>query len=327
MNLYEILQVDRKASSDVIHAAWKALIKNAHPDKGVSADITILLNDAKTTLLDSEKREEYDADLFKQVGSIIGSYRVLEEIAQGGFGTTYKGEHVKLQAPVCIKHAHRISHEDEQILANEANAMWDLSHPFIPTVRDFIVLEDKSCALVTSYIPGPTLYKVIEKNKRIDSESGAWICDRVLQALRYLHYHGVVHGDVKPQNIIVQPEKHTAVLVDYGLSAIKPSHTNKPLGYTPYFASPEQLKKMPLLPESDFYSLGMTLIYALGGDVLKKTVPESVPKEFRDFIGKLTFQNALFRPSWEKENLVETLALAREKSFGRRQSNMKKLDY
>ena len=58
-----------------------------------------------------------------------------------------------------------------------------------------------------SYVPGPTLEQIVEKVGKLDAETVAWIVDRLLNALLYLHHHGVIHrGYIKPQNVIVQPE-------------------------------------------------------------------------------------------------------------------------
>jgi serine/threonine protein kinase len=256
---------------------------------------------------------------------IIGNYRVLNQIAEGGFGRTYLAEHTVLGTKVCIKHALKVSHEDELLLIEEAKAIWDLRHFGIPAVRDILKLPDGSLALVMSYVPGPTLAQLVEKHDRLDPEHVAWITERCINILKYLHYHGVIHGDVKPQNIIIQPETHSAVLVDYGLSAIRPSRDTESKGYTPLFAPPEQMNASPLLPESDFYSLGVTMIYSLGGDVERRKVPAYTPDAMCAFIKRLVVHDVLSRPNWRKENLQETFQTVREKSFGRRTSGMKPL--
>lgn len=322
-NLYERLQVIPRAEPEVLQAAYKALMLKYHPDKTGDEKIARQLNEAKETLFDSKKRSGYDDRLYGiDDNKIIGNYRILELIAEGGFGKTYKGEHIILKEPVCIKHAHYVSKLDEDILLNEAKSIWDLRHHSLPAMRDIVKMDDGSLALVMSYVPGPTLEQIVKKNSKLDPEHVAWISERTLSALWYLHLNGVVHGDVKPQNIIVQPDNHQIVLVDYGLAAVKPSTKTRSLGYTPYFASPEQEKGGPLLPESDFYSLGMTMIYALGGDLGRKRIPSSVPDALGDFIGDLIVHDVCSRPKWEDGNLIERLADVRQKAFGRKRSNM-----
>lgn len=325
-DLYSILEVNSRARPSVITAAYHALIKEYHPDTSNGDErIARELNYAKEILLDKKKRAEYDEEYNNILGKTIGNYRVLELIAEGGFGKTYKGEHILVSEPVCIKHAHYVSPQDEELLLEEAKSIWDLRHFGIPTMRDMLKLEDGSMALVMSYIPGPTLEQIVKKVGSLEAEHVCWITERVINVLKYLHYHGVVHGDVKPQNIIIQPEDHTVVLVDYGLSLVRPSWDSSSKGYTPFFAPPEQVNGLTLIPESDFYGLGMTMIYALGGDVEKRKVPESTPDSLCDFIKKLIVYDVLSRPNWEKEDLSDTIQSIRQKEFGRKRSHMKSI--
>src|SRR4051812_35327732 len=110
----------------------------------------------------------------------VGNFHIVRQIAEGGFGVTYYGEHVLTKAPVCIKHALNISPEDEKLLLEEAKIIWDLRHHGIPAVRDVLRLGDGSVCLVMSYIPGPTLEQLVEYNTRIAPESVAWITERSL---------------------------------------------------------------------------------------------------------------------------------------------------
>ncbi|MFH1174259.1 MAG: protein kinase [archaeon] len=324
-NLYDLLEVSPRARPEVITAAYKSLMNIYHPDKPTGdARVAKSLNQAKDILLNKDKRQEYDVQRENLVGTTLGEYTLLGLIAEGGFGKTYKAKHTLLNELVCIKHAHYVSPQDEEILLNEAKAIWDLRHFSIPAVRNILKMDDGSLALVMSYVPGPTLEQIIKKVDRLEPEHVAWITERSLNALKYLHYNGVVHGDVKPQNIIIQPENHTIVLVDYGLSVIRPSPTKSTSpGFTPYFAAPEQIHGKTLLPETDFYGLGMTMIYALGGDIEKKLVPKNVPDSLCSFIKSLIVYDVLKRPNWEKEDLADTLKDIRMKEFGRLRSGMK----
>jgi serine/threonine-protein kinase len=251
----------------------------------------------------------------------------LSKIAEGGFGVTYKAEHIALGSLVCIKHAIGVGPAEEKILLDEARSMWDLRHYGIPAIRDVLKMPDDSLSLVMSFVPGRTLAQIREDHYKdgIDPEHVAWITERVLNVLKYLHMHGVVHGDIKPQNIIVQPESHTVVLVDYGLAALKPSARTEAKGYTPYFAAPEQIDGKVPIPETDFYGLGMTMIHSLGGDVEHVKVPGDTPDHMIAFIKSLIRRDVLQRPNWEKIDLCESIKKVREKDFGRSASNMKPL--
>lgn len=319
-DLYSILEVSPKATEEVIHAAYRVLAKQCKDDQNQLRAI----NDAKDILLDPVKRIDYDKS--KAKGKIIGNYRIIAEIAEGGFGRTYKGEHTSLGTPVCLKHASKISPQDEQLLMEEAKAIWDLRHYSIPSIRDILKMDDGSLVLVMSFIPGPTLQQAIEKTTRLDPENVAWIAERVLNALKYIHFHGVVHGDMKPSNIIVQPDSHQVSIVDFGLSMIRPSRSDQAKGYTPHFAAPEQINCETLLPETDFFGLGMSMIAALGGNINARQVPDKTPNGLCGFIKKLIRHDISARPNWQKEDLCKTIQEIRAKDFGRTSSGMKSLD-
>ncbi len=324
-SLYDVLEVSPRARRTVIQAAYKAIMKDCHPDNGGSESTSRTVNGAYDLLSNPSKRKEYDRDRENLSGTIIGDYRVLKPIAEGGFGKTYLGEHIRVGKQVCIKHCSQISPQDEEILVEETRAMWDLRHYAIPAVRDLLKLDDGSLALVMSYIPGLTLEQVVQKVGSLDPEHVAWITERILNALLYIHFHGVVHGDLKPGNIIIQPETHQVVIVDFGLAVVKPKHGEHSKGYTPYFAPPEEIDGQTILPESDFYSLGMTMIYALSGDlghVLSRDVPKSTPDAICEFIKKLIVHNILGRPHDDEKLFIE-LQRVRTLVFGRNTSGMK----
>lgn len=317
---YQLLEVGYNACPEVVEAAYEVLVRRAKSEAQIKQ-----FNIARDILVNPKDKAKYDRERTAQKGKLIGNYRVLDVIAEGGFGRTYKGEQAQLGTPVCIKHAHEVSPEDEEILLAEAKSIWDLRHYSIPSIRDIVKIDGSGVAIIMSYIPGPTLAEIVEKKGGLDPEHVAWITERILNVLKYLHFHGVVHGDIKPQNIIVQPESHTVVVVDYGLSLIRPTASTLNKGYTECYAPPEQMSGLTLLPESDFYSLGITMIQALGGDPSRRDVPGVTPDPMCSFIKRLIKHNLLDRPSWEKGDLYAEFQNMRVKAFGRAYSGMKKL--
>lgn len=323
VNYYETLQVQPSAETAVIEAAAKALIDTGdYPARKIKTALDHLSDDAK--------RAAHDKEIRAQLENKIGSYKLLDTIAEGGFGRAYKAKHLLLDELVCIKHNLNVSKRDTDLIIKEAKSIWDLRHYALPVMRDLIVLPDGSCCLVMSYIEGPTLMQVVEnhqaKKKDLDPENACWIMSRILDALRYLHLNGVVHGDVKPQNVIVQPDKHAAVLVDFGLASVKPTRGARPDGYTPLFAAPESQSEKPPLPETDLFCLGLTMIYALGGDPRTRRIPMNIPTPIRDYLDQLVQEDVYRRPNWEKANLLQDLNEARQEAFGRMHTGNKKLD-
>lgn len=329
-DLYQVLEVNPRASTAVIEAAWRALMKDAHPDTGASVNGSRAtdLNEAHDTLTDTLKRKDYDR-ANQDLGKTVGSYKLLGQIAEGGFGRTYKAEHKVLKELVCIKDCSNVSLAETSMLVEECRVLWDLRHYALPAMRDLIQLEDGRVLMVMSYIPGLTLEQTITKLKGpMDPESVMWISERIINALNYVHRHGVIHGDLKPQNIIIQEDKHMAVMVDFGLSLVKPTHTSEAKGYTPFFAPPEEITGKPLVPESDYYSLGMTMLYALGGGpeyVERKMVPKDVPDEICSFVKRLIARDVNARPQYGKasDDLGDMISEVRTKVFGRTSSGMK----
>lgn len=323
---YRTLEVDPRARQSVIEAAHRALQKEYHPDRAGGDESTAkLINAAYEVLRDPDKRATYDRDSAELKGKTIGNYQILEKIAEGGFGTTYLGEHRISRKSVCIKHCHQVAPVYQETLIEEARAIWDLRHYSIPVMRDFLHLDDGSLALVMSFIPGLTVEKLVERHGRLDPENVAWMMERTLNALKYLHYNGVIHGDVKPQNIIVQPETHSIVVVDFGLSLVKPTAKSEAKGHTPGFASPEQLDGRPLVPESDMYSLALTMMFALSGsyeEVERLRVPNNVPDSLCTFLKRFLVRDVRKRPNWS-EDLEASLRRVRVEAFGRDHSNLK----
>lgn len=252
----------------------------------------------------------------------LGNYEVIRQIGEGGFGRTYEARHIYLDEKACVKQNITISDDDADLLRKEAKLLWNIQHYSLPAMRDFFRAPDSSFVMVMSFVEGKTLDDYVKKytkqGKNIHPEDVCWIAQRTLNALSYLHTHGIVHGDVKPPNIIVQPQVHNAVLVDYGLSTLRPQSDTKPKGITPLFASPESKQGKPPIPQSDFYSLGLTMIYALGGNPLAKSIPESVPDPVIEFCHDLVKYDPMARPDWKKEDLIKRLSDVRLKAFGRR---------
>ncbi|MFT4304412.1 MAG: serine/threonine protein kinase [Candidatus Woesearchaeota archaeon] len=248
----------------------------------------------------------------------IGNYELIKQIGEGGFGRTYKARHIYLDEFACLKQNINITDSDAKLLKNEAKLLWNIQHYSLPGMRDFFRANDGSYIMAMSFIEGKNLEDAVKKHKSIHPEDVCWLSQRVLNALSYLHHHGIIHGDVKPPNIIVQPKVHNAVLVDYGLASLRPTRKTKPEGYTPVFAAPEITEGKPPIPQSDLYSLGLTMIYALGGNPIAKEYPSHVPKKLMGYIDDLVKYNPNDRTSWEKEDLIRKLSDVRYDIFGRR---------
>ncbi len=318
---YQTLQVNPKACPEVIKAAYRELFKKYHPDRSPNTQtFAAKIGEAYNILSNEDARKKYDIER-AQKRKAIGSYRLLEQIGEGGFGKTFKCEHVLTGELSCLKDCSNVPVEYRELLIEEARKMWNLRHFGIPAIRDIIKDEDGSISLIMSFIPGHNLDQVIEiTGKRIPFEHMVWILTRVLNILMYLHDNGTIHGDIKPQNIIVLHKIHMASLVDFGLSTVRPTADSRSIGYTDYYSPPEQINaSAPPSPQGDFYSLGMTALFGLTGDIERvksRQIPSDVPEELRNFIRKLIVFRAEDRPS-SANQLFQELQDIRVKVFGR----------
>jgi len=246
---------------------------------------------------------------------LTGRYSIERILGEGGFGRTYLAEHLIVKKKVVIKQSLFQGQAAQRVLLDEAALLWDVNHWALPTVKDVFIDTEGDLLMVMSYVPGEQLMDYVEAQGPVDAETGCWIAQRILNALYYLHYRGIVHRDVKPANIIVDFNSHIASLVDFGLSKLKPDGSPDPSGYTPLFGAPEQIDGKAPLPESDLFGLGMTLLYMLGGDIRSRRLP-AVPSPLQEFIRVLVRENPLERPR-DCRALNEQLTSLRRQLFGR----------
>jgi serine/threonine protein kinase len=228
----------------------------------------------------------------------IGPYELVRPLGSGGFASTYEARHRVLGTRACLKIG-----ADRALLLSEARLLWDLHHPSLPTLRDVYCLPDGRVALAMRFVEGQPL----DQAAPIDVPTAVQVLGRLLRALRVLHHRGIVHNDIKPANIILEPDRHGVVLVDFGVSSVRPRSSSAASGYTPGFAAPEIEAGSPPLPESDLYSLGLSVMWALGGDPFGRVLPPGVPEPLLELLVALTRREASRRPRWDTRDPIRWL--------------------
>ena len=205
------------------------------------------------------------------VGKVLGNrYRVLREIGSGGMAWVYLAEDIKENHLVAIKvlypqfgedlsYIHRFNRE-----AKLASAMTD---PHIVRVLDYGADRDVYY-LVMEYIEGRDLREMLAERGSYPWRSAFDLLDQLATALEHAHVHGVVHRDIKPQNLMLD-DSGTLKVLDFGIARIStlPSLTQSGFIGSPYYVSPEQAMSEEVDIRSDIYSAGIVLYEMLAGRI------------------------------------------------------------
>ena len=199
----------------------------------------------------------------------IGRYRIEKLLGKGGFGLVYLAFDERLDRPVAVKvpHGHLIScEEDAEAYLAEARAVANLDHPNIVPVHDVGGTDAFPCYIVSRYVDGSNLSEKI-KDARLTYTESAELVATVADALHYAHKQGLVHRDVKPGNILIDPAGKPYV-VDFGLALREESIGKSPKhAGTPAYMSPEQARGEGHRVDgrADIFSLGVVLYHLLAG--------------------------------------------------------------
>lgn len=193
-------------------------------------------------------------------------YRRVRQLGHGGFGTVWEAVDTQLNRTVALKIAHAPDRDTEERMQREARALAVVNHPNCVRVYD-LVEEPDGLALVMEYLKGRPLAEVVDGQGPIDDVAAGRLWSTMAGALVAAHERGVLHRDVKPSNVILDPAG-IAHLIDFGIARSqgdsKMTATGMMIG-TPDFVAPEQAMGSPASPASDAWQLAATVSYALSG--------------------------------------------------------------
>ncbi|HEY1549885.1 MAG TPA: serine/threonine-protein kinase, partial [Kofleriaceae bacterium] len=213
-----------------------------------------------------------------KIGSVLeGKYRLDGILGEGGMGRVFRGIHIGINRPVAIKVLHpRIARDAASALRfqQEAMASGQLDHPNIVGVSDVGVLADGEFFLVMELLEGETLGDRLARDRVVPWRDAIGILRETLAGLQHAHDRGVVHCDVKPDNVFLA-RKHGELVVkllDFGVAqSFSERATTGELGLpiigTPAYVSPEQARGNSLGPETDVYSASVVAYQMLCGAV------------------------------------------------------------
>jgi len=200
----------------------------------------------------------------------LEKYEILEEIGHGGMATVYRATDTVLDRPVALKvmHPHlRAAEEARKRFHREARSVARLRHPRVLEIYDFSGEGSSEAYIAAELLTGPTLKQWREGRGEVPAEIAACAVIQVAQALEAAHAAGIVHRDVKPENVLLH-ENRELKLTDFGIAdmidAQSMTATGQILG-SPGHMAPEQIEGKDCDARSDLFSLGTVLYYLATG--------------------------------------------------------------
>jgi serine/threonine-protein kinase len=216
-----------------------------------------------------------DAEL--QAGAEIAGYVIDAKIGQGGMGKVYGAHHPRIGKRVAIKVLERSACNDAQAVARfeqEARLVNEIRHPNIVDVFQFGELPDKRSFFVMEWLTGDTLSARIQESA-LETREAIEILDAICDALEAAHEHGVVHRDLKSDNVFLATSrgKRTVKLLDFGIAKLAGRNDLSSIGKTasgmivgtPGYMAPEQARGQTVGPRTDVYQLGVLTYKMLTG--------------------------------------------------------------
>jgi hypothetical protein len=214
---------------------------------------------------------DFPSPEFLALESVLrGRYVLQRELGRGGMGVVFLAREIALDRSVAIKllpPTFAGSADQVDRFLQEAKTAARLAHPHIVPIHA-VEQQSETVFFVMGYVPGETLAERIRTRGPLDPGAAIRVVQEVAWALAHAHQHGVVHGDIKPENILLERGTDRALVADFGIARLEgatpPLSPGRVLG-TARFVSPEQAAGEPLDGRSDLYSLGVTAFYTLTG--------------------------------------------------------------
>lgn len=214
-----------------------------------------------------------------EYSSLIGDrYQILSRIGQGGMGKVYKVKHTHLSRTFALKIiSNQVAETDEarELFYREARFASAMAHPNITPVVDFGEDEKVGMFMVMELVEGEALNRILFREKQLSARKACEIVLQLAEALHYIHKQGVVHCDIKTENILISEEEHEGKrnktiikLLDFGLArSLTATRASTSLSGTPHYVAPERIRGEPASPASDVYGVGILLYELVTGQV------------------------------------------------------------
>lgn len=304
--------------------AFRTYAKKIHPDTASNADKYIageafsLLNELHSKALEEFENGIYGVvdpiEIYKHSTPLFGidvkgkSYNFYENVFEGEVATVFKG--TTTDEVVFLKIAS--DSMDNALIDTEYDTLLKLRHQSLPYVLEKITIN--SCqAIIMREVAGISMDELVGQYSRgVPPQHVMWMLERLLSVTGFLHSNLVVHGNIKPENVIINKANHNVSLL--GFSFCIPNANVEDAHYkiiNDDYTAPEVSKTSRVLPSSDIYSIGKIAIKLLGGNVENTGMPISVDARVRSFIREMVNPDVSKRPTdawqlWSKLQALRT---------------------
>ena len=199
------------------------------------------------------------------VGDVFeGHYRILRILGHGGYATVYLGEHVEIQQRVAIK----VMRENSERFTREGRVLARLSSPNVVRILGFGRTGDDHQYLISEWVDGDSLTDIMQTRDPLDWNEVREIAEQLLRGLAAAHEQGILHRDLKPDNVMIDRDGRV-VMLDFGIAKVVNDHSLTKQGSivgTPRFMAPERIRDDDEVgPPADLYSVGLICFGLLTG--------------------------------------------------------------
>ena len=321
---------------------FKTFIKAYHPDKFVgqpldqyyATEISKLIIELKQRAKGKIKCGSYGKvtapdplDCTSVIHTDLREYNVTDLWVEGKFTDIYRARYPDPASTlhpwkdVVIKIIADAAHNP--LVENEIEFYQTMAHFSLPEFVDEFRTPDRKQAIILGYIAGG--YDLIELKQRyqtrcrtpgLSQEHMVWMLERFLTTLGLLHNQHIIHGDIQPDNLLVQPETHKGFLIDFLHCRMTPGADDTLEAVNPSYCAPEVLsRRFRPHPVADIYALGKCMIYLLGGNGASLDDSIQLDVRLRYFLHKMILPDPFHRAAdaWE---LAEELSHLRQQCFG-----------
>ncbi len=285
------------SDEDSLKSLYRKFCKIVHPDL-VSENEQYYANEAfkmlnqlydqglkelenKMYTVDSSTEEYKKSNPLFEVEAEGKEYTFYDHVTTGDVANIFKG--------VCDNYFYFIKvpleAKDSDLIDNEFDILTKVRHQSLPYVECKITANGAS-AIISREVEGITCEELLKQYPSgVPAEHVLWMVERLLSVVGFLHYNCIIHGNITPNNILINKKNHNVTLFGFSFAIQKANEPGaKYKFFNDYYSAPEVLKGARVEPSTDIYSIGKIAIKLMGGNVSNSGLPLSIDRRVRDFI-------------------------------------------